>query len=139
MNTTPDNTQSSEEPLVQVGDALLPVGPRLHRDIDGGQKYLVLDREGRVSTEEYFVLKARDPYAQAALEAYVMAVIEAGGSGTYAESVDNMRVRWAERLALAGPGNPEEGPKDPNIHKPRQSVLNAMKDPGGTYEVSKRA
>lgn len=112
---------------------------KLWREFMKGCKYLVLNRTGKVFEGEYFVIGERDPCADAALSAYVSKAIELGMDGEYAESVDAMRLRFHDALALKGEGNPDAGPRPEFVDIEDPTVIAAMQTPGISYRLSRKA
>lgn len=112
---------------------------KLWREFLVGCKYLVLNRQGKVKESECFVICDRDPCADAALLAYVSKAIELGLDGEYAESVDAMRLRFKDALALKGAGDPDAGPRSGLVDIDDPTVIAAMLSPGTSYRLSRKA
>lgn len=116
--------------------------PKLMREEDGMDKYLVINRKGRKPEFRTFVLGSRDPAALAAFDAYILWHEENGTDSEYVESCKREREVWQHEFAVKGEGNPAEGaPEDePLVHPDSQEVIRALQQPNGTsFFLSKRA
>lgn len=95
-----------------------------HMEKDGTDKFLVIRRDGTVPRWPYFVIGARDPYAEATLRAYANEVAKRREHDKdYVESVRKLADQFATYRKEHGNGDPE-APK----HRPDDSrVISAMK------------
>jgi hypothetical protein len=104
-----------------------------YTQIPGGQKFLVVRRDGTIPKWPYFVLGGADPYAPAALRTY------ANVAETIGEPVDIEFVGSVLRLAEEfddyrlnhKKGDPEAPPHRHDLH----SVISAMQGYGAMIKV----
>lgn len=73
----------------------------------GGCKYLVQRRDGSVPEWPYFVLGARDPAAQVALDAYAAEAERLGFDPKYVSDVRRLADDFGDYLKNHGKGNPD--------------------------------